>query len=53
LLYRMPSQMSLDGNSVDSEREKAVFAENALHYQASLRFMGSRVQGLLTAIKGE
>lgn len=53
LLYRMPTQMSLDGNSVDSEREKAVFAENALHYQASLRFMGSRVQGLLTAIKGE
>ncbi len=53
LLYRMPTQMSLDGNSVDAEREKAVFAENALRYQASLRFLGSRVQGLLTAIKGE
>lgn len=53
LLYRTPTQMSLDGNSVDSEREKAVFADNALRYQASLRFLGSRVQGLLTAIKGE
>lgn len=52
-LYRMPNQMSLDGNSVDAEREKAVFAENALHYQASLRFITSRVQGLLSAIKGE
>lgn len=53
LLYRTPTQMSLDGNSVDAEREKAVFAENALRYQASLRFLSSRVQGLLTAIKGE
>ncbi|MFZ1830903.1 MAG: flagellar basal body rod protein FlgB [Candidatus Competibacteraceae bacterium] len=53
LLYRIPTQMSLDGNSVDAEREKAVFADNALRYQASLRFLGSRVQGLMTAIKGE
>jgi len=53
LLYRTPTQMSLDGNSVDAEQEKAVFADNALRYQASLRFLGSRVQGLLTAIKGE
>lgn len=53
LLYRTPTQMSLDGNSVDAEQEKATFADNALRYQASLRFLGSRVQGLLTAIKGE
>lgn len=53
LLYRMPSQMSLDGNTVETEQEKAVFADNALRYQASLRFMGNRVQGLMTAIKGE
>ncbi len=53
LLYRTPTQMSLDGNSVDSEQEKAAFTDNALRYQASLRFLGSRVQGLMTAIKGE
>ncbi|HPF59207.1 MAG TPA: flagellar basal body rod protein FlgB [Candidatus Competibacteraceae bacterium] len=53
LLYRMPSQMSLDGNTVETEQEKAVFADNALRYQASLRFLGSRIQGLMTAIKGE
>ena len=53
MLYRVPNQMSLDGNSVDAEREKAVFAENALQYQASLRFMSGRIQGLLGAIKGE
>ena len=53
LLYRTSAQMSLDGNSVDVEREKAQFADNALRYQASLHFLGKRVQGLLTAIKGE
>ena len=53
LLYRIPTQLSLDGNSVDAEQEKATFADNALRYQASLRFLSSRVQDLLTAIKGE
>lgn len=53
LLYRIPTQMSLDGNTVEPEQEKAAFADNALRYQASLRFMSSRIQGLLTAIKGE
>lgn len=53
LLYRTPMQMSLDGNTVEPEQEKAAFADNALRYQASLRFMSSRVQGLLSAIRGE
>ncbi|MCP5158863.1 MAG: flagellar basal body rod protein FlgB [Gammaproteobacteria bacterium] len=53
LLYRMPTQMSLDGNTVETEQEKAVFADNALRYQASLRLLSSRIQGLMTAIKGE
>lgn len=53
LLYRTPAQMSLDGNTVEAEQEKAVFADNALRYQASLRFMSSRIKGLMTAIKGE
>lgn len=53
LLYRAPNQMSLDGNSVEEEQEKAAFSNNALRYQASLRFLGNRVQGLLGAIRGE
>jgi flagellar basal-body rod protein FlgB len=53
LLYRVPSQPSLDGNTVDEQVEQAAFAENALRYQASLRFLSGRFQGLLTAIKGE
>lgn len=53
LLYRVPTQMALDGNTVEEEQEKSDFADNALRYQASLRFLGSRVQGLMSAIRGE
>ncbi|HRD48393.1 MAG TPA: flagellar basal body rod protein FlgB [Candidatus Competibacteraceae bacterium] len=53
LLYRTPTQMALDGNTVEEEQEKADFADNALRYQASLRLLGSRIQGLMSAIRGE
>lgn len=50
--YRVPSQPSLDGNTVDSQLEHAAFASNALEYQASLRFLSGEIKTLLTAIKG-
>lgn len=53
LLYRIPSQASIDGNTVDLQREQAEFTENAVRYQASLRFLDGRIKGLLTAIRGE
>lgn len=53
LLYRTPSQASLDGNSVDSQMEHAAFMENAVRYQASLNFLSGRIRTLLTAIRGE
>lgn len=52
-LYRVPTQPSVDGNTVDVEYEKAVFADNALRYQASLTLLGNRVKKLLSAIRGE
>ena len=45
--------MAIVGNTVEEEQEKADFSDNALHYQTSLRLMGNRIQGLLTAIRGE
>ncbi len=51
--YRVPFSPSLDGNTVETHAEQAKFAENAVHYQASLTFLGQRIQGLLGAIKGE
>jgi flagellar basal-body rod protein FlgB len=51
--YRIPQQPSLDGNTVEIEREQSAFSENAMRYEASLRFLDSKVKGLLRAIKGQ
>ena len=53
LQYTAPEQGSLDGNSVDLNRERASFAENSLHYEATLRFINGRVRTMITAIRGE
>lgn len=52
-LYRVPSQPAIDGNTVDAHQEKAAFADNALRYQASLRLISARIQGLMGALRGE
>ncbi|BBL70652.1 flagellar basal body rod protein FlgB [Methylogaea oryzae] len=52
-LYRVPSEPSLDGNTVEGEDEQVAFADNAVAYQASLRFINGKIGGLLTAIKGQ
>lgn len=51
--YRTPTQPSLDGNTVDSQREHSAYAANALEYQASLRFLSGNIQKLKMAIKGQ
>ncbi|MCC5810665.1 MAG: flagellar basal body rod protein FlgB [Ectothiorhodospiraceae bacterium] len=53
LLYRVPFNPSLDGNTVESQVEQAKFAENSVHYQASLNFLGGRITSLIGAIRGE
>jgi flagellar basal-body rod protein FlgB len=53
LLYRMPSQPSLDGNTVDMDIEKAEFSNNAMSYQVSMTFLGGKVKGIMSAIRGE
>ena len=52
MAYRIPQQASLDGNTVELEREQTEFSANAMRYEASLRFLDGRIKGLLTAIKG-
>ncbi|WP_251978183.1 flagellar basal body rod protein FlgB [Salinicola avicenniae] len=53
LLYRVPDQPSLDGNTVDMDRERTAFADNALRYEADLTFISRRIQGLKTAMQSE
>lgn len=51
LLYASPSQSNLDQNSVDMDRERAAFADNAVKYEASLRFINQSVRTMLDAMK--
>jgi flagellar basal-body rod protein FlgB len=53
LQYRVPDQPSLDGNTVDMDRERAQFTDNAVKYQASLTFLSSKLQSLKTAMQSE
>jgi len=50
-LYRTATHPSLDGNTVDVQVEQAAFAQNAVQYQATLRFLGGRFKGMLNALK--
>ena len=51
--YSVQSQPAMDGNSVDLDRERAAFADNAVHYEATLRFINGSAKTLLTAIQGQ
>jgi flagellar basal-body rod protein FlgB len=51
LNYAMPSQTSLDGNTVDMDRERASFVDNAVKYEATLRFINGSVRTMLDAMK--
>lgn len=53
LLYRTPSQPSLDQNTVDSQVEQANYTENAMGFQASFTLLNSKFKGLVSALRGE
>ena len=51
LRYAVPSQTSLDNNSVDMDRERGAFADNAVKYESTLRFINGSVRTMLDAMK--
>jgi flagellar basal-body rod protein FlgB len=51
LRYALPSQNNLDGNTVDMDRERAAFADNAVKYESTLRFINGSVRTMLDAMK--
>lgn len=53
MLYRQPEQAAIDGNTVELDRERAAFADNAVRYEATLRMINGNVRTMLGAIKGE
>lgn len=53
LEYTVQTQPSMDGNSVDMDRERASFADNAVRYEATLRFINGSSKTILSAIQGQ
>jgi len=53
LAYVAQTQPSLDGNSVDLDRERASFVDNAVRYEATLRFINNDSKTILSAIQGQ
>lgn len=52
ILYRMPAQASADANTVEMDNERAQFADNALHYEASITMVTGQIKQLLSVIQG-
>ena len=51
--FSVPFNPSMDGNTVEISVEQAKYGKAAAEYQASLRFIESRVSGIRRALKGE
>jgi flagellar basal-body rod protein FlgB len=52
LLYREPSQASLDGNSVELDVERGRFVDNSVRYEAALKFLNAQLKTMLAAMQG-
>lgn len=53
LAYGVQTQPSLDGNSVDLDRERSNFVDNAVRYESTLRFINGHSKTILSAIQGQ
>lgn len=52
LLYRIPDQPSMDGNTVDMDRERTQFADNSLQYQTGLTVLGGQIKSMMSVLQG-
>lgn len=50
LAYRIPSQPSLDGNTVDLDTERVQFADNTLHFESTMTEVSNQIKLMLSAI---
>ncbi|APV51395.1 flagellar basal-body rod protein FlgB [Betaproteobacteria bacterium GR16-43] len=52
MFERESTQPSQDGNTVDLDGERTRFADNALKYEAALRYLNAEIRMLTSAITG-
>ncbi|MDR1855177.1 MAG: flagellar basal body rod protein FlgB [Azoarcus sp.] len=51
--FRTEFQSAVDGNTVDMDTERAAFAENSVHYEASVTFINGLLRSMQSAITGQ
>jgi len=51
--YTAQTQPAMDNNSVDMDRERANFVDNAVRYETTLRFINGYSRTILSAIQGQ
>ncbi|MFN4361334.1 MAG: flagellar basal body rod protein FlgB [Hylemonella sp.] len=51
--YAPQVQPALDNNSVDLDRERGNFVDNAVRYESTLRFINGSSRTILSAIQGQ
>ena len=51
--YTLQTQPAMDNNSVDLDRERANFVDNAVRYESTLRFINGYSKTILSAIQGQ
>lgn len=51
LLYRVPHQTAMDGNTVDMDMERSNFADNSLKYQADVTFINAQVKSMMSVLQ--
>lgn len=52
LSYRVPMQPTTDGNTVETDVEQMLYAQNALDYKATLSFIRFRAANIIQALRG-
>jgi flagellar basal-body rod protein FlgB len=53
MVFRVPYNSSVDGNTVELSVEQAKYGEAAADFQATLSFLERRISGIRKALKGE
>jgi flagellar basal-body rod protein FlgB len=51
--YTVQTQAALDNNTVDLDRERANFVDNAVRYESTLRFINGYSRTIISAITGQ
>ena len=52
-MYRIPYDVSFDGNTVEMNVEQAKFGQAAADYQATLNILENRIGGIRKALRGD